>query len=107
MLGDISDEGQLNSGFGQQGLMFASSSFIGKLNTGIGILLSGLLLELIDFPQGQDVIPSSNQIFDLAFTQGPFVSLLMIIPFLFSIFIKLIENAMMKLSLKLKKAIII
>ena len=45
--------------------MFASSSFIGKLNTGLGILLSGLLLELIKFPQGQDAIPNENQIFNL------------------------------------------
>jgi Na+/melibiose symporter-like transporter len=89
MLGDISDEVQLNTGFGQQGLMFASSSFVGKLNTGLGILLSGLLLELINFPQGQDAIPDANQIFNLAFTQGPFVSLLMIIPFLIFYFYKI------------------
>ena len=38
MLGDISDEVELESRIGQQGLMFASSSLIGKLNTGLGIL---------------------------------------------------------------------
>ena len=36
MLGDISDEVELESNLGQQGLMFASSSLIGKLNTGLG-----------------------------------------------------------------------
>ena len=34
MLGDISDEVELESKIGQQGLMYASSSLIGKLNTG-------------------------------------------------------------------------
>jgi len=103
MLGDISDEVQLNSGFGQQGLMFASSSFIGKLNTGIGILLSGLLLELINFPQGQDVIPSSNQIFNLALTQGPIVSLLMIIPFFIFYFYKIDRKRHNEIISEIKK----
>ena len=45
MLGDISDEVELDSKIGQQGLMFASSSLIGKLNTGFGILVAGIALE--------------------------------------------------------------
>ena len=103
MLGDISDEVELNTGFGQQGLMFASSSFIGKLNTGIGILLSGLLLELINFPQGQDVIPNSNQIFNLALTQGPIVSLLMIVPFFIFYFYRIDKNRHDEIISKIKK----
>ena len=103
MLGDISDEVQLNTGFGQQGLMFASSSFIGKLNTGLGILLSGLLLELIKFPQGQDAIPNANQIFNLAFTQGPFVSLLMIIPFFIFYFYKIDRKRHNEIISEIKK----
>jgi glycoside/pentoside/hexuronide:cation symporter, GPH family len=81
MLGDISDEVELESNLGQQGLMFASSSLIGKLNTGLGILVAGLALEFIGFPQGSEVIPNADQIFNLAMIQGPFVALLMIIPF--------------------------
>ena len=103
MLGDISDEVQLNTGFGQQGLMFASSSFIGKLNTGLGILLSGLLLELINFPQGQDAIPDANQIFNLALTQGPFVSLLMIIPFFIFYFYKIDRKRHNEIISEIKK----
>ncbi len=87
MLGDISDEVELESKIGQQGLMFASSSLIGKLNTGLGILMAGLALEFISFPQGVAVTPSSEQVFDLAMIQGPFVALLMIIPFgIFSLY---------------------
>jgi Na+/melibiose symporter-like transporter len=52
MLGDISDEVQLDSKIGQQGLMFASSSLIGKLNTGLGILMAGIALEFISFSSG-------------------------------------------------------
>jgi len=46
MLGDISDEVELESKIGQQGLMFASSSLIGKLNTGLGILMAGIALRI-------------------------------------------------------------
>ena len=81
MLGDISDEVELESGLGQQGLMFASSSLIGKLNTGLGILMAGLALELIKFPQGSAVTPNAESIFNLAMIQGPLVAVFMIIPF--------------------------
>ncbi len=87
MLGDISDEVELESGIGQQGLMFASSSLIGKLNTGLGILMAGITLEFINFPQGTDVTPSAENIFNLAMVQGPLVAILMIIPFgIFSLY---------------------
>ena len=87
MLGDISDEVELESKIGQQGLMYASSSLIGKLNTGLGILMAGLALEFIDFPQGIKVDPNSDQIFNLAMIQGPLVAVLMIIPFgIFSLY---------------------
>ena len=81
MLGDISDEVELESKIGQQGLMFASSSLIGKLNTGLGILVAGLALEFIGFPRGSEILPNSDQIFSLAMVQGPFVAVLMIVPF--------------------------
>ena len=81
MLGDISDEVELDSKIGQQGLMFASSSLIGKLNTGLGILMAGIALEFISFPQGVVVNPSAENIFNLAMVQGPLVAVLMFIPF--------------------------
>ena len=81
MLGDISDEVELDSKIGQQGLMFASSSLIGKLNTGLGILMAGIALEFISFPQGVEVNPSAENIFNLAMVQGPLVAALMFIPF--------------------------
>ena len=81
MLGDISDEVELDSKIGQQGLMFASSSLIGKLNTGLGILMAGIALEFISFPQGAEVSPSAENIFNLAMVQGPLVAILMFIPF--------------------------
>ena len=81
MLGDISDEVELDSKIGQQGLMFASSSLIGKLNTGLGILMAGIALEFISFPQGEEINPSAENIFNLAMVQGPLVAVLMFIPF--------------------------
>ena len=62
-------------------LCIASSSLIGKLNTGLGILVAGLALEFIGFPQGSEILPNADQIFSLAMVQGPFVAILMIIPF--------------------------
>jgi Na+/melibiose symporter-like transporter len=61
--------------------MYASSSLIGKLNTGLGILVAGLALEFIGFPQGSEILPNADQVFSLAMVQGPFVAILMIIPF--------------------------
>jgi Na+/melibiose symporter-like transporter len=92
MLGDISDEVELESNIGQQGLMYASSSLIGKLNTGLGILMAGLALEFIGFPQGTAVTPNADQIFNLAMIQGPLVAILMIIPFGIFSFYKIDRN---------------
>lgn len=104
MLGDISDEVELDSKIGQQGLMYASSSLIGKLNTGLGILVGGLALELIGFPRGSEVLPTSDQVFNLAMVQGPFVAFLMIIPFgifsLYGIDRKKHENILSKLEVR-------
>jgi GPH family glycoside/pentoside/hexuronide:cation symporter len=104
MLGDISDEVELDSKIGQQGLMYASSSLIGKLNTGLGILVAGLALELIGFPRGSEVLPTSDQVFNLAMVQGPFVAFLMIIPFgifsLYGIDRKKHENIISKLEVR-------
>ena len=103
MLGDISDEVELSSGLGQQGLMYASSSFIGKLNTGFGILLSGLILEFINFPQGSEITPTASQIINLALTQGPFVSILMFIPFIIFYFYPISRSKHKEILNKLKK----
>jgi len=87
MLGDISDEVELESNLGQQGLMFASSSLIAKFNTGLGILMAGIALELIGFSRSSTVDPSSEEIFNLAMVQGPVVTFLMCIPiFIFSFY---------------------
>ncbi|MEC8218927.1 MAG: MFS transporter [Pseudomonadota bacterium] len=103
MLGDISDEVELSSGLGQQGLMYASSSFIGKLNTGFGILLSGLILEFINFPQGSEITPTASQIINLALTQGPLVSILMFIPFIIFYFYPISRSKHKEILNKLKK----
>jgi len=69
------------TGKNQRGLMFASSSLIGKLNSGLGIFISGLALQIINFPRGTGVVPSSEAVTNLALIQGPLVSLLLLIPF--------------------------
>ncbi len=93
MLGDISDEVELQSGFGQKGLMFAASSLIGKINTGLGIFMAGIALKLIEFPDAKlGIEPTEEQIYNLGLTQGPIVSLFMIIPFFIFLFYKIDRN---------------
>jgi Na+/melibiose symporter-like transporter len=43
--------------------------------------MAGIALEFISFPQGTDVTPSAENIFNLAMVQGPLVAILMFIPF--------------------------
>ncbi|MEK9649810.1 MAG: MFS transporter [Gammaproteobacteria bacterium] len=81
MLGDVSDEVHLETGKDQRGLIFASSSLIGKINTGLGIFISGMALQIINFPRGTGATPSNEAITNLALLQGPFVSILLVIPF--------------------------
>jgi Na+/melibiose symporter-like transporter len=50
MMADIVEESELETGRRSEGIFFAARSFISKSLTGIGIVLSTVLLNLIDFP---------------------------------------------------------
>jgi Na+/melibiose symporter-like transporter len=77
MLGDISDEVELQSGKRQEGILYAAISFMGKVNTGLGSFTAGLALSLISF-KGSD--SSENEIYSLLIIQGPVVACLILIP---------------------------
>ena len=64
--------------------------------------MAGLALEFIGFPQGSEVTPNADQIFNLAMIQGPFVALLMIIPFGIFSFYSIDRQNIKKFYLNLK-----
>lgn len=59
LLGDIADEHELLQGRRREGVFFASRSFFGKATSAIGHMLVGIILDVIDFPLGADVLPGT------------------------------------------------
>ena len=77
MLGDISDEVELESGKRQEGILYAAISFMGKVNTGLGSFTAGLVLSLIGFKGSNS---TDSEIYSLLIIQGPVVACLVLIP---------------------------
>ena len=55
MVADILDEQELKTGRRQEGIFFAAMSFAGKATSGLGGLVAGVSLDLIDWPQGEAI----------------------------------------------------
>lgn len=52
LLADILDENELESNLRQEGVYFAASAFVGKATTGIGVLLAGVIIDLVGMIPG-------------------------------------------------------
>ncbi|MEM7363099.1 MAG: MFS transporter [Pseudomonadota bacterium] len=81
IVADILDDHELRTGYRQEGMFNAALSFSGKAVTGVGIVLGGLIISLIQLPTG--VAPSdvsAEVIFRLGLVVGVLVPLLHIIP---------------------------
>ena len=81
IVADILDDHELKTGYRQEGMFNAALSFSGKAVTGVGIVLGGLIISLIQLPTG--VAPSdvpAEVIFRLGLVVGVLVPLLHIIP---------------------------
>jgi Na+/melibiose symporter-like transporter len=52
MLADVADESELATGKRQEGMLSATISFTTKATSGLGGLVAGVALDLIDFPRG-------------------------------------------------------
>jgi GPH family glycoside/pentoside/hexuronide:cation symporter len=50
MIADVTDEHELATGERQEGLLFSASMFMSKAASGLGVLVSGLLVKLASFP---------------------------------------------------------
>lgn len=50
MIADVTDEHELNTGARQEGLLFSANMFLSKAASGLGTLVSGVLIKLAQFP---------------------------------------------------------
>ncbi|MBT3562719.1 MAG: hypothetical protein HOF32_06880 [Gammaproteobacteria bacterium] len=71
-LADIADEQELSTGLRQEGVFYAARSFFGKASSGIGHLLAGIAIDVINFPVGAEPgsVPEET-IFYLGLVEGP------------------------------------
>lgn len=78
MVADIVDEHELTTGKRQEGVFFASVSFSGKFTTGIGSVVAGFALDLIDWPRGAAIQTAADVPVEtltwLGLIYGPIVS---------------------------------
>ena len=51
MVADVTEQVQLSTGRQSEGLIFSTTAFVSKTVSGMGILVSGLILTLVGFPQ--------------------------------------------------------
>lgn len=54
MLMDVVEQVQLQTGRRLEGLLFASESLVKKVTSGLGVLISGLILAAVSFPRGAE-----------------------------------------------------
>lgn len=72
-LADIADEHELKTGRRQEGIFYAARSFFAKSTNGVGHIVAGIALDIIEFPTG--AVPGevdADKIFALGIVDGPF-----------------------------------
>jgi Na+/melibiose symporter-like transporter len=71
-LADIADEHELNTHRRQEGIFYAARSFFAKASSGLGHLLAGIAIDIIDFPVGAEPGTVDPEIiFKLGLIDGP------------------------------------
>ena len=72
-LADIADDHELKTGRRQEGIFYSARTFFAKVTNGIGHVVAGIALDVIEFPQG---VPASqihpDKIYALGIIDGPF-----------------------------------
>jgi Na+/melibiose symporter-like transporter len=72
-LADIADEHELKTGRRQEGIFYSARTFFAKTTNGIGHIVAGIALDIIDFPRGVPVSEiDPDKIFALGIIDGPF-----------------------------------
>ena len=71
-LADIADEQELATGKRQEGIFYAARSFFAKASSGLGHLLAGIAIDVIDFPvNAEPGTIAEDTIFYLGIIDGP------------------------------------
>ena len=72
-LADIADDHELKTGRRQEGIFYSARTFFAKVTNGIGHVVAGIALDIIEFPTG---VPASeidpDKIYALGLIDGPF-----------------------------------
>lgn len=72
-LADICDEHELLTGYRQEGIFYSARSFFGKTSSGIGHVIAGIALDIINFPRGDiNAEVTESMLFNLGLLDGPF-----------------------------------
>ncbi len=76
MLADIADEQELATGLRQEGVFYSARSFFGKASSGLGHLVAGVALDLIQFPVGAEpgTVPA-EQVIQIGLIEGPLAAI--------------------------------
>jgi Na+/melibiose symporter-like transporter len=72
-LADIADDHELKTGRRQEGIFYSARTFFAKVTNGIGHVVAGVALDIIEFPQGvaaSEIHP--DKIYALGIIDGPF-----------------------------------
>lgn len=84
MFADIADEHELESGERREGIIYSSRSFTQKATGAIGVIIGGVIIDLIAFPAGATLgSVDPGTIWWLGFAEGPGTSVFTIIGVLF------------------------
>lgn len=71
-LADIADEQALMTGRRQEGVFYAARSFFAKASSGLGTLLAGIAIDIIEFPIGEKAGSiAADKLFQLGLVDGP------------------------------------
>ena len=75
MLYDIAEEQELEAGIRQEGVFYGAHMFVSKACGGVGAAISGVALDLIDWPVGDNISTAADippdTLFQLAMIAGP------------------------------------
>ena len=103
MMADIADDQELKNGLRQEGIFSGGITFAGKVTSGFGLILGGLLLDLvIVFPKGLEPGQVAQDILTrMAVIDGIVMPALNIIPFLLLLKYKLNRAAVQEIQKQL------
>ncbi len=83
MVTDIVDEQEIVTGERQEGVFFSALAFSGKAVSGLGTMLGGFVLSVIDFPANVDATGvSADVLFRMGVFMGPILGTLHMLPLL-------------------------